>query len=259
MPETRRIAVLAAMEQEVADLRAALELQPGAGRVAGGRDYLAGELWGVPVVLVWSRWGKVAAAVTTTHVLAAFDPVEVIFTGVAGSLHPSVGVGDIVVAESLVQHDMDASPLFPRHEVPLLGRAEFPGDDRVRAGLLQAARGFLAEDLHDALAAQTRRAFGISSPTTHLGQIISGDAFIAADADVSDLRARLPRALCVEMEGAAVAQVCHEHGVPFGVVRVISDSADDNAAVDFPAFLQQVAGRYTHGVLRRYLLDRHRA
>lgn len=254
-----RVAILAAMEQEVADLRSALQVEPGAGRVVGGRDYLAGELWGVPVVLVWSRWGKVAAAITTTHVLAAFDPCEVIFTGVAGSLHRSVSVGDIVVAESLVQHDMDASPLYPRYEVPLLGRSEFPGDARVRADLLQAARGYLAHDLDSTLTESTRRALGIASPVSHVGQIISGDAFIAGATEVSDLQSRLPQALCVEMEGAAVAQVCHEHDVPFGVMRVISDNADDTAAVDFPTFLHHVAARYTHGVLRRYLVARHRA
>lgn len=219
----------------------------------GSRDYLSGQLWGVPVVLAWSRWGKVAAAVTTTHVVAGFDPAEVIFTGVAGSLSRALSIGDIVIAESLVQHDVDASPLFPRHEIPLLNRTAFPTDSRIRRRLHRAAEAFLADDLRQAVPARAVSSFGLTDPRSVPGQIATGDQFISSADTVADLRRRLPQAVCVEMEGAAAAQVCYEHGVPFGALRIISDIADDNAQTDFPSFLEQVASAYTFGILRRYL------
>jgi adenosylhomocysteine nucleosidase len=253
----RRIAILAAMEQEVAGLRATMLVdesltQRPSPRTAG-REYLAGTLWDVPVVLAASRWGKVAAAVTTTHVLGTFDPSHVVFTGVAGSLSPAVAVGDLVVAGTLVQHDMDASPLFPRHEIPLLGVSGFVADGTLSHRLQGAARRFLAEEFDSQISPTTAAEFGISSPAVHVGQIASGDRFVSGGAQSTRLREHLPEALCVEMEGAAAAQVCHEHGVPFGAVRVISDSAADNAHVDFPAFLDRVASRYSFGVLRHVL------
>jgi adenosylhomocysteine nucleosidase len=237
-----RIAILAAMPEEIAGLQselvvdgaATLRAEPG----RASRELLAGTLWDVPVVLAWTQWGKVAAAITATHVLAAYSPSAVIFTGVAGGLVPQVAIGDVVVADSLVQHDVDASPIFPRHEIPLLGRSSFTSDEGLRTELAAAA------------------AFGIHRPQVHQGQIASGDQFISDRSVAADLTRRLPAALCVEMEGAAVAHVCHEHEVPCGVLRIVSDRADADAGIDFPAFLAQVASGYTRGIMRRYLSGR---
>jgi adenosylhomocysteine nucleosidase len=253
----RRIAILAAMPQEVAELQTLLFPDPDASLPAASsraaRDFRAGTLWGVPVVLAWTHWGKVAAAITATHVLAAYDVSEVIFTGVAGGLSQEVCIGDVVVADTLVQHDVDATPLFPRHEIPLLGRATFVSEVGLRDDLARAARRFLADD---PAAPDMRERFGITEPRVHLGQIASGDQFISDSATAGELRERLPQSLCVEMEGAAVAQVCHDHDVPLGVVRIISDGADASAPADFTAFLTDVASNYTAGILRRYLSGR---
>ncbi len=254
-----RIAILAAMPEEIAGLRSHLVVDEGASLPAApgraSRELLAGTLFGVPVVLAWTQWGKVAAAITATHVLAAYSPSAVIFTGVAGGLVPKVAIGDVVVADSLVQHDLDASPIFPRYQIPLLGRSSLSSDDQLRDDLAAAASAFLAEDLSAGVPA-AREQFGIRQPVVHLGQIASGDQFISDATAAADLVQRLPGTLCVEMEGAAVAHVCLEHDVPCGVVRVISDRADASAAVDFPAFLQQIASAYTLGILRRYLRGR---
>jgi adenosylhomocysteine nucleosidase len=91
----------------------------------------------------------------------------------------------------------------------------------------------------------------------HHGLIASGDQFIGSAARVQALRNTLPDVLAVEMEGAAVAQVCHEYGVPFSVIRTLSDTADDQAHIDFPAFLNEVASLYSHGILRAFLAQPH--
>jgi len=208
-------------------------------RRVGMRDYHHGVLYGRPCVLALTRVGKVAAAATTATLLREFDVDRVVFTGVAGGLDTAVRTGDVVVGSTLVQHDLDARPLFARHEVPLLGLARFATDETLAGLLHRCAAEFLAQRG--------------GAATLHRGLIATGDRFVHEPAVARELRDALPEALCVEMEGAAVAQVCHEFGVPCAVLRTISDCADQDAPVDFAVFLREVASVYSAGILRRFL------
>jgi adenosylhomocysteine nucleosidase len=221
--------------------------------VAGRRHYHLGSLHGVSVVAVFSRWGKVAAAATATQLITRYGVSRLLFSGVAGAVQPDLAIGDIVIGTDLVQHDMDATPLFPRYEVPLLGKRAFPTDARLREQLMSAARDFLKHDLALQVGVAERAHFAIESPKVVPGTIASGDKFFANAAEIRALRERLPEVSCVEMEGAAVAQVCEEYGVPFGIVRTISDVADESAVHDFPRFSREVARHYCHGVIARFL------
>jgi len=235
-----RIAIAAAMQEEIGALLAAMtDEQP---VVLAGRQFWLGHLDGHDVVAVLSRIGKVAAAMTATLLVHEFGAERAIFTGTAGGLRPAVRVGDVVVASALLQHDMDASPLFPRYEVPLYGRSRFAADEQLVERLLAAARDPSTSTavLFDA---ETLARFGIGAARVHRGLLISGDRFVSGADEAHALSAALPDAMAVEMEAAAVAQVCHDYGVPFAAVRNISDRADDQAHVDFPAYLAQVAGR----------------
>src|SRR5436190_6306684 len=141
----RRIAVVSAMHQE---LEALLRAMPDeAPRVLAGRRFWIGHLDGHEVVAVLSGVGKVAAATTATLLAEALGVERAIFTGTAGGLHPRARVGDVVVADALLQHDMDASPLFPRHEVPFYGTDRFATDAQMSAALADAARAVLATAL----------------------------------------------------------------------------------------------------------------
>ena len=111
------IGIMSAMREEIASLVMDLGTADEALHT-GMRTYHRGCLWGIPVVLVFSRWGKVAAASTVTHLIAQFGVDEIIFTGVAGAVDPALNVGDVVIAGQLFQHDMDARPLYSRHELP---------------------------------------------------------------------------------------------------------------------------------------------
>lgn len=249
------LGIVAALHEEIADLLA--EMAPGA-RIEriGMRDYHVGRLHGQDCVVVLARIGKVAAAATTAALIHRFEVTEVVFTGVAGGLAHGLSVGDVVIADTLTQHDMDASPLFPRFEVPLLGRTAFDAEPTLRDALAQAARGWIAEELAVQVSAGLRDELQMTAPRVHVGQIASGDRFVSSAGEVERLRDSLPQALAVEMEGAALAQVCHEYGVPFAVMRTLSDAADDTAHVDFPRFLRDVASHYSHGILRRFLMAR---
>ena len=237
---------MAAMPQE---LQAVLDLMPDEHReTLAGRSFWPGHLGGVEVVAVVSGIGKVAAATTATLLLQRFGVQGLLFTGVAGGLGHGVKVGDLVVATGFLQHDMDASPLFPRHQVPGYAQSVFGTHAPWTQALAKAGQHTLAH-LPDWLAPEAMSAFGLTSPQLLQGLIVSGDRFVATSAESHALRQELPDALAVEMEGAAVAQVCHDFGVPFGAVRTVSDRADDSAHVDFGRFVADVASRYSAQVV----------
>jgi adenosylhomocysteine nucleosidase len=244
------VAIVAAMQQE---LGALLALMPDEQRVrVAERDFWVGHLHGQPVVAVLSRIGKVAAAVTATVLLERFGVRAIVFTGVAGGLAPGVNVGDVVVATELLQHDMDASPIFPRHEVPLMGLSRFVADAAISDALADVVTRVLRDPV--ALIGQDGvDEFGLQSPKVHRGLLVSGDRFVSTTAESAALQRELPDALAVEMEGAAVAQVCHDYGVPFAAMRTISDRADDAAHGDFARFVAVVASRYSLALVGAWL------
>jgi adenosylhomocysteine nucleosidase len=261
-PDQGRIGIMAAMPEE---LQALLDAMPDEAMVTrAGRQFWVGHLHGREVVAVLSRIGKVAAATTTTLLLTEFGVTQVLFTGVAGGLGTGVRVGDVVVASSLVQHDMDASPLFPRFELPGLGVASLQPPVPLTAWVAQVvaevlspaalAEGGALSDVH-------LNELGLGQPRVHQGLVISGDQFIHSAQACRDLTQALPQAMAVEMEGAAVAQVCHDFGVPYAIVRTISDRADDDAHIDFPRFIRAVASRYSlaivQALMRRQPGDSH--
>ena len=213
-----------------------------------GRTFWRGRLGVQSVVLALSRMGKVAAATTTTTVIEAFGADQVVFTGVAGGLAPGVQVGDVVVAQQFMQHDMDVSPLFARFEVPLYGRTLFDCDAGLSEHLFAAAQSYLARSRGPADLGQPTPGAGL-----HRGLIASGDVFVGRADQSSQLKAALQVAghlpLAVEMEGAAVAQMCFDYGVAFAAMRTISDRADDQAHVYFAQFVQEVASQYARGII----------
>jgi adenosylhomocysteine nucleosidase len=227
------IAIVSAMHEELA---AVLALMPDEKKQqAAGREFWVGHLHGQKVVAVLSRIGKVAAATTATALIERFQVRRIVFTGVAGGLSPGVEVGDVVVADSFLQHDLDASPIFPRYEVPLYGTSYFATDPLLTGQLARAARAALPRVV------------------LHRGLVVSGDRFVSTTAESQALQLALPQALAVEMEGAAIAQVCHDYGIPFAAVRTISDRADDEAHVDFTRFIQEVASRHSAAVVEALL------
>lgn len=217
-----------------------------------GRTFWCGQWGGHEVVLVLTKVGKVAAATTTTALIESFGVDQVVFTGVAGGIGTGVAVGDVVVANAFIQHDMDSSPLFPRYEIPLYGCASMACDDHLTAILLEATcagmAGVKGHFLHEEL---------LAAPNVHSGLIASGDRFVSSAGEAGQVRNGLQaagfEALAVEMEGAAVAQVCHDYGVPFAAVRTISDRADDAAHVDFSAFVAQVASPYALAIVSQFV------
>lgn len=250
----RKFGILGAMPQEVALMARSMTVHRQT--EAGMRTFYEGEWMGQEIVLALSRVGKVSAAVTTMLLIERFQCDHIIFTGVAGGIDLGLKVGDVVIADRLVQHDMDASPLpaFQRFEIPLLGKVYFETPDDLLARTVAAAKGYSSGTFVQQVPPEVRQSFGMTQPAVYQGLVASGDQFLADLGQTAALRAALPEVLCTEMEGAAVAQVCYEMGnIPAAVIRVISDQADHSAVVDFLRFINEIAEHLTGGIVETLL------
>ena len=243
------IGIISAMQEEVQALL--VEIRNLKTSVKGMRTYYSGDLFEKKVVLVFSRWGKVASSATTTQLINDYNVDEIIFTGVAGAIKNDLNIGDIVIGKKLVQHDMDATPLFDQFEIPLLNKKYFETHNRLK--LIEASNQFI-KNITDYIDSDQSGEFGIETPKVILGDIASGDEFITDKTRIQRINTELPSVVCVEMEGAAVGQVCYEYQIPFSVIRIISDKADHEATIDFPKFVSSVASHYTFGILKNYFV-----
>ena len=145
---------------------------------------------------------------------------------------------------------MDARPLFNKHQIPLTNITFFKADSK----LINTAHNSidnLFSKLSENISVDTLAEFGITAPKCITGTIASGDQFIADKKQNENILHDNPETMAVEMEGAAVAQVCHDYQTPFVVMRTISDNADDNAHIDFPRFIDKVAKHYSEEIIQQ--------
>ena len=249
-----KIGILGAMLDEVASIKSLMVISRET--QIGGREYIEGKINSIDVVLTFSRWGKVAASCTTATLVHKFDVGMVLFTGVAGAVHPMLNVGDVVIGDGHYQHDMDASPIFPKYQIPLTDNILFEPKPEHVSKATSAAERFIRR-IEASIDTGLLAKFSVFKPAVYRGIIASGDKFVADPAAHTDLSYAVGdrKTLAVEMEGAAIAQVCHEHEIPYVVIRTISDKADHSAAVDFQSFVTTVASQYSAGILKEYFDD----
>ncbi len=209
------IGIIGAMEPEVEGLVARLEDK--STECVSGITFYSGILEGKRVAIAKCGIGKVFAAVCAQTMIMKYSPALLVNTGVGGALAPDLKTGDIIIAESLCQHDMDTSAIGdPVGLVSGINRVYFDADRRAVEILLAAA--------------------GEMKLAARGGRVATGDKFIASSADKARIVKDFSADAC-EMEGCAIAQVAFVNGTPFAVVRAISDSADGEATMDYPTFL----------------------
>jgi len=246
----RPLGIIAALSEEVRHLGHALAVDDKI--VRGGYSFRQGRLDDVPVVLVEAGIGKVNTALVATLLLDHFGCRSVLLTGVAGGVDPALGIGDVVIADRLIQHDYgaiiggDIKPFRPG--VPPIGesrdRLGFDLAPEIRLRLQERLDGFTLPPLPAAVTGGVPR-----QPAIRFGTILSGDQFINCETTRKRLFERF-HAHAVEMEGAAVAQVATQFNAPCVVVRCLSDLAGGESHLDFPAFLAATAESAAQ-VLRR--------
>ncbi len=183
------------------------------------------------ITTAWSGWGKVSAARATTRLLSTKIkdlPVDfAVFTGVAGAIDKSLKQWDIVISESVIQHDMDARPLFEKFVIPAIKSQKIFADQEILEKVFYA--------LKEKLLNKKLKTFGKLSK----GLIATGDMFISEKIKIEQLSKDIYGLLAVEMEGAAFAQVAHQENLDWLVMRIISDGADEDAHDDFNEFLHK--------------------
>jgi adenosylhomocysteine nucleosidase len=226
-----RTGIIAAMESEIRDLSESLDHER-TEKIAG-REIHFGYLEGLPVALVLCGVGKVNAALSSTLLACHAKVNRILVTGISGGLAKGLKVGDVVIGDSFVQHDMDTRPLFPLHEIPFEGFSAIESDPELKHLLAGAARHMLA----------SARPPGLETAQVFEGLVISGDQFLSSNEARNGVLDPLPHAVCADMESAAIAQVCRAADIPLGVVRVISDSADGSAHIDFAKFVEFSASK----------------
>ena len=210
-----KLGIIGAMDVEVALLK---EKMTGvtAARYAGS-DYFSGQLSGVTAVVVQCGVGKVNAALCAQILCDVYGVSHLVNTGIAGSLCADLDIGDLVVSKDAIYHDFDIS-YFGRAvgEVPGMGVVAFPADEAMIETAFEAAEG-------------------VNPGHTKIGRIASGDQFVCSKEKKEKIIADT-HAICTEMEGAAIAHTAYRNGVPFVILRAISDKADDSAEMDYPTF-----------------------
>jgi adenosylhomocysteine nucleosidase len=216
----RKLALIGAMEEEIEYFHG--EMENSKNTVHAGILFREGTFYGKEVVVCRSGVGKVNAAVCTQVLIDRFGVDAVIFTGVAGALDPELEIGDIVISAECVQHDVDVTALgFAKGVIPYQDTSVFPANPELAE---------LAFDIGKRL----------SGGRAKRGRVLSGDQFIASRDTVSALHRDL-QGTCAEMEGAAVAHVCAMNGIPYVVIRSMSDKADGSAHINFPEFTRTAA------------------
>jgi len=228
---SNRTGIIAAMDSELRDMASSLEHERT--EKIGGREIHYGHLEGQSVAIVLCGCGKVNAAHSATLLACHAKVSRILLTGVSGGLASGLRVGDIVIGDSFVQHDMDARPLFPLYQIPFEGFSLIEADPDLRHLLSDAGRVMLS----------TKRPPGLEKASLFEGLVVSGDQFLSSSEARERVLAGLPKASCVDMESAAVAQVCRAADLPLGVMRVISDSADGSAHIDFAKFVELSASK----------------
>jgi adenosylhomocysteine nucleosidase len=248
----KRIGILGAMPEEINGIVALIKDKKEV--VKGMRTYYIGTINNIDVVVVFSRWGKVVSATTVTHLIVEFGITQLIFTGVAGAISSNVAIGDVVIADSLVQHDLDARPIVERFEIPLLGKKVLCPPRKLVDFAFGCVNGIVSSGgLFGLLSSKEQQQFFLKSPKVAIGQIASGDQFFSSNIDKDNLLKMLPDVLCVEMEGAAVAQVCFEYDIPYVIIRIISDDASENSVVDFNEFVTQVVSKFGVAIIQEMI------
>ena len=222
-----KIAIIGAMPQEV-EILCSLMLEPKTTEIANCKIF-EGKINNRPVAVLQSGIGKVAAAMGTTLLIQQFKPDMIINTGSAGGLDPNLNVGDVIISTEVRHHDVDVTAFgYEKGQLPANPAAFLPNEQLVEVAKKQAEK------------------LGLNAVS---GLICSGDAFINGADKIAQIRADFPQVAAVEMEAAAIAQVCHAMQIPFVVVRAISDVANKESHLSFDEFLPLAAEKSSEMIL----------
>jgi len=216
-----KVGIIGAMEVEVELLKSEMTISNIVKKAS--MEFFEGTIGGTEVVVVKSGIAKVNAGICVQILSDVFNVTHILNTGVAGSLNAKINIGDIVLSTDACYHDVDATVFgYKKGEIPQLGVLSFPADK----DMIEKAKAAIKSAAPD---------LGVFE-----GRICSGDQFISSP-DIKKGIIKDFDGMCVEMEGAAIAQACYLNNIPFVIIRAISDKADGSDIVDYPVFEKKAA------------------
>ena len=245
-----KIAIISAVLDEIKTLHNDMHFQ-GKETVAE-REFYFGEHLGHEIVLVYSQIGKVAGSITATILIERFNVDLVIFTGLAGAVKGHLNRGDIVLAKETYQHDYDCRPIAKEQfENPISNRRLYATHANSLSLAKQAIETFLL-NLFDYVPENEFMRLELTKPKLYIGTIATGDQFIQDVSQYPQLEGEILTD-AVEMEGAAVAQVATEYGIPYILIRIISDNANNQAHDSLNEFSEVAASKYSSGIVQEII------
>ena len=228
-----KLGIIGAMQVEVEILLGRMENKTA--RTVAGSEFYEGTLEGLPAVVVQCGVGKVNAALCAQILSSCFGVTHLVNTGIAGSLCAQLDIGDLVVSQDAMYHDFDCVHFgYPFGRVPGMDVTAFPADETLAAYAFAAAEA-------------------VNPGHTRIGRVASGDQFVASR-EAKERIVELTKALCTEMEGTAIAQTAYRNGIPFVILRAISDKADDSAQMDYPTF-ETAAAKHCAALVEEMLMQ----
>lgn len=246
-----KVGIIAAVPEEIESIHHDLKFHEKI--IHAEREFYLGKYQNVDLALVICNVGKVAASITACALIEKFNVDKIIMTGLAGAISPELNRGDIVLSTGTYQHDMDARPLCEKQfEIPLTNRRIFKSSSE-DFNLAQTAMNNFLKKIDHYVEQDERVRLNITKPKLHNGIIATGDIFIEDIAQQKNLIIDNTLAIAVEMEGAAIAQVCAEHHVPYILFRTISDKANESAHVSLQDFSVKIASHYASGMVQEVL------
>ena len=223
-----KLGIIGAMQEEVETLL--VNMQVRGTRTIAWSTYYEGTLEGLEVVVVQCGVGKVNAAMCAQTLCNCYGVTHLVNTGIAGSLCAELDIGDLVVSRDAMYHDFDCCAFgYPIGKVPGMDVIAFPADEALMSSAFTAAEA-------------------VNPGHTKIGRVASGDQFVN-DKALKERIISVSQALCTEMEGAAIAHTAYRNGIPFVILRAISDKADDSADMDYPTFERIAAHRCAQVVM----------
>lgn len=246
-----KIGIMAAMPDEIKTIHEDIPFHDQV--TIAQREFYIGKYEDIELVLVYSKIGKVAASLTASILIERFEVDEIIFTGLAGAVDEQLQRGDIVLANGTYQHDYDCRPLAEKiFEIPFTGQRLFTFEHDSFAKANQAIDTFL-NDMSEYVDMKELDRLKVHKPKLYKGIVASGDLFVQ---DVTKQKNLYPEdfsVLAVEMEGAAVAQICDDYGKPYVLIRIISDKANESAQESLLEFSEKLASHYASGIVQEFL------
>lgn len=210
------LGIIGAMDEEVSKIKE--QMDDVKVETMAAMDFYEGSIHGKPVVVVRSGIGKVNAAMCAQILAIKYKVETIINTGIAGSLDAGIDIGDVVLSTDTIEHDMDAVAFgYPVGQIPRMDTLSFTADEKLRK---------LAKEVCEEV-----------NPDISVfeGRVVSGDQFVS-DKGKKEWLVSTFAGKCTEMEGAAIGHAAYLNGIPFLIIRAISDKADDSASVDYPTF-----------------------